>query len=139
GGAGNDTIFGGDGNDNLAGGAGRDVFAFNSVLDAATNVDAISDFDVSDDVIALSEEIFSKLSVEESGWFGNWASENFRVGGATDPNDYILYDSATGALYYDADANGLGTAVKFATLSPGLQLSDANFRVYASDADLIGG
>ena len=33
---------------------------------------------------------------------------------AVDANDYLVYNSGTGALYYDADANGTGLAVQFA-------------------------
>lgn len=48
---------------------------------------------------------------------------------AADPNDFVLYDSASGALYYDADASGAGAAVQFASLSSGLALSGADFLV----------
>ena len=38
-------------------------------------------------------------------------------GNATDANDYVLYDSSTGNLYYDADGNGAGARVLIANLT----------------------
>ena len=45
---------------------------------------------------------------------------------AQDANDRILYDTTTGRLSYDADGNGAGAAVAFATLfgSPSLAATD---------------
>jgi Ca2+-binding RTX toxin-like protein len=35
---------------------------------------------------------------------------------AHDANDFIVYDSSTGALYYDSDGSGAQLQVQFATL-----------------------
>ncbi|HEY5710537.1 MAG TPA: hypothetical protein VIT38_01475, partial [Allosphingosinicella sp.] len=55
-------------------------------------------------------------------------SANAFVNGATalDADDRILYDTATGNLFFDADGNGAGTAVLFATLQghPPIAASD---------------
>jgi len=118
GGAGDDRLVGGAGNDALHGEAGRDVFVFESALNAATNVDWIADFSVAEDWIGLSRSVF--------GGFG--ASVALAVGaGATAATAQVVYDSATGALSYDADGTGGLAQVKFAQLSAGLALSAANF------------
>jgi len=62
GGDGNDTIGGRDGNDTLRGGHGRDTFSFDTPLNAATNVDQISDLSVADDTISLSSAVFGGLA-----------------------------------------------------------------------------
>jgi hypothetical protein len=38
-------------------------------------------------------------------------------GNAADSNDYVLFDSATGSLYYDADGNGAGAKQLIATIT----------------------
>ncbi|WP_172452734.1 M10 family metallopeptidase C-terminal domain-containing protein [Chromatium okenii] len=50
--ASNDTLNGGLGQDILTGGAGNDIFQFNTAL-TASNVDKITDFNVTDDSIVL--------------------------------------------------------------------------------------
>ena len=127
GGAGNDTLSGGVGNDTLSGGSGADHFRFDSLLNALSNRDTITDFNVAADTIELENAIFGSLTST-----GTLASGSFRSGagvGAADANDYVLYDSASGALYYDGDGNGLGAAVQFASLSSGLALTNADFLV----------
>lgn len=125
GGLGNDRIFGnggmdmlngGYGNDTLNGGAGFDVFIFNSALNANNNVDTIVDFNPITDTIRLENAIFKKLAAT-----GTLSNDYFRAsidGSAADANDYILYNSTDGGLYYDADGSGNAFgAVQFATLS----------------------
>ena len=63
---------------------------------------------------------------------GTLTAGSFRVGAgvsAADADDFILYDSASGVVYYDADGNGGGGPVQFASLSSGLALSHADFLV----------
>ena len=65
-----------------------------------------------------------------AGASGTLASTAFFTGAAAHyADDRILYDSATGALRYDADGTGGAAATQFATLSPALNLSNGNFQV----------
>lgn len=112
--AGNDILNGGLGNDSLTGGTGQDSFLFNTTLNSSTNKDTITDFVVVDDSIRLENAIFTKLTAT-----GTLSADFFKsgVGTAADANDFILYNTTTGALLYDADGSGGGTAVQFATLA----------------------
>ncbi|UJP04537.1 MAG: hypothetical protein LZF61_06555, partial [Nitrosomonas sp.] len=113
--AGNDILDGGAGNDVLSGGLGSDVFRFTTI----GSVDTITDFNVIDDTIELENAVFATLTAT-----GVLSVDQFRVGAqAVDDNDFIVYNSATGALLYDADGSGLGAAVQIATLNAGLSLT----------------
>ncbi|MDZ8078188.1 MAG: DUF4347 domain-containing protein [Nostoc sp. DcaGUA01] len=64
GGDGNDQLYGGLGADNLTGGAGNDIF----VLAKGEGRDTIKDFNISQDLIALSGGLsYSGLSISQSG------------------------------------------------------------------------
>jgi Ca2+-binding RTX toxin-like protein len=118
-------INGGDGRDTLTGRAGQDNFLFNTPLSEAFNIDRITDFTVADDTIRLDDAIFSS-----SLGLGNISSGEFVIGAAPqDANDRIIYNSGTGALYYDSDGNGGIAQVQFATLSAGLALTYLDFYV----------
>jgi Ca2+-binding RTX toxin-like protein len=124
--AGANVLNGMAGNDTLTGGAGKDTFVFNTAL--ATNIDTITDFSAVDDTIRLENAIFTKLTT------GNvtLAAANFvanTAGKAVDSNDYIVYDSDSGALFYDADGSGAGAAVQFATLTGHPAITAADFYV----------
>ncbi|MDD2725164.1 MAG: hypothetical protein PHH59_14240 [Methylovulum sp.] len=122
-GAGNDLLIGGLGNDTLTGGAGQDIFLFNSPLVA--NIDKITDFVVADDTIRLENAIFTRLAAP-----GVLDTDFLKIGPvAADADDFIIYNNATGALFYDADGNGAGASVQIATLGVGLALTNADFVV----------
>ena len=123
---GNDVLNGGLGNDRLTGGDGDDTFVFKNTPNASTNIDTISDFDVADDTIQIDNAIFTGLST------GTLASSAFRAnttGNAGDATDRIIYETDTGKLYFDADGNGAGAKIHFATVDVGLALTNADFVV----------
>jgi Ca2+-binding RTX toxin-like protein len=127
GGAGNDVLRGGAGNDILTGGTGRDTFVFGTLLAASTNVDTITDFSVVDDVVHLENAVFTALIGT-----GVLSSANFvknTTGLAADANDYVVYETDTGKLFYDSNGSAAGGSIHFGTLTPNLNLTSADFSV----------
>ena len=128
GGAGNDTLRGYGGHDALVGGDGADSFVFSSALFddyyiEISNIDEIADFSVADDTIRLDDRIFAA-----TGPVGTLAASAFHIGAtATTADHRILYDAAAGSLSYDADGSGSSVAVRFAIVSTGLALTNADF------------
>ena len=118
------SINGGAGADTMTGGGGSDSFVFSSLLDPG-NIDTITDYSAPSDTMRLDDAIFSALAA------GTLSSAAFRVGSAAaDASDRIIYDSATGAVYYDDDGTGAHAAQQFATLSIGLSLTNSDFFVF---------
>jgi Ca2+-binding RTX toxin-like protein len=112
------------GNDTLTGNGGHDEFIFDTALDAAANVDTITDFTSGEDTIRLDSSVFTALTPLSGGFLNDY---HFSVGFAgQDSDDFIVYDNGTGALFYDADGAGGAAATQFAQLTPGapLQLFD---------------
>ena len=108
--AGANIINGGDGDDILAGLGGADQFQFTTAL-GPDNVDVIADFVSGSDKIVLENAIFDQLVT------GALPGGLFHVGAAASADDQrIIYDSATGNLYYDVDGTGPTAQVLFATL-----------------------
>ncbi len=134
GGTGNDTIDGGAGNDILTGGTGNDAFVFSTAL-AAGNIDTITDFTNvtgNNDLFRLDDAIFAALG---TGAQHTIASTQFYAAAgahAQNANQKIVYDTATGALYYDADGSGAGAQVQFATIAnrTSVTLTYADFIVF---------
>jgi len=125
GGAGKDDLLGGPGTDRLTGGAGDDRFFFN-FAPAAANIDRILDFAPADDAIYLHRSVFAG-----TGPNGALAASAFHNGSAAaDANDRILYDAATGNIFYDRDGTGAAAAVLFATVTAGTPLTHADFMIY---------
>ncbi|MGZ8181862.1 MAG: hypothetical protein ACXWT1_07890 [Methylobacter sp.] len=123
GGVGDDLLVGGAGNDTLTGGLGKDTFRFSSSLTA--NIDKITDFKPVDDTIQLENGIFTSLITTSI-----LNTNNFVIAtAAADSDDYLIYDTATGALFYDADGNGADEAVQIATLGVNLALTNVDFIV----------
>jgi Ca2+-binding RTX toxin-like protein len=126
-GSANDWFDGSAGADTLTGGADADTFLFDTEFSSAANVDSISDLIAGLDKIGLDKEIFTALKNEDQG---SLLSDYFRAstnGLAADENDYFLYNTTTGALFYDADGSGQGVATQFATLTTKPTLSASDF------------
>jgi Ca2+-binding RTX toxin-like protein len=122
GGSGNDKLYGKEGADILTGGSGRDIFVFDTAI--ASGVDTITDFSSRDDTIYLENAVFTGLAT------GRLASSAFHVGAAAhDASDRIIYDKASGALYFDADGTGAIAAELFAQITPGSAVSRADFTI----------
>ena len=127
GGTGGDTIAAGVGNDILTGGTGSDQFVFNTALNAATNVDQITDFNVAADTIILENAIFSTIvgtgTLTAAQFVANTA------GTAQDASDRIVYETDTGKLFYDSNGDAAGGATQFAQLAAGLALTNNDFLI----------
>jgi Ca2+-binding RTX toxin-like protein len=138
GGAGKDMLDGGNGINILSGGAGKDTllgtdsgtdrFVFDRAI-GPSNVDTIVDFNaLNNDRILFDNDIFKAL-----GGPGALAPGRFRAGtAATDAGDRIIYDDATGKLFYDRDGTGAAGQKLIAVLggdSAGPVLTAADFEI----------
>jgi serralysin len=150
GGAGDDVLFGAFGSDTLAGGVGNDTlqgdpigldpgadtFLFN-VAPGLANADLIRDFGSGPDLVLLDG-----TSHANAGLPGRFAAGDPRfwsstTGTAHDADDRVIYNTANGQLWYDADGNGAGAAQVIATLLQGLGPNPANLS--ATDIAIVNG
>ncbi len=123
--AGDNVIDGGGGQNTLTGGAGMDTFVFSTAIGAAV-ADVITDFLAADDTIRLSSAIFTGLAA------GQLAASRFKdiATGTVDSSDRILYNSNTGALFFDRDGSGSTyEPVQFAILENKAAITAADFFV----------
>ena len=115
---GNDTLSGGGGADRLNGGAGDDAFRFDSAITTA-NRDSIVQFNLKDPVDpTLQGDRIELLGTRFAGITADLLSNGvlkdtaFHLGAtATDASHRILYDQATGEIWYDGDGVG-GTGAR---------------------------
>lgn len=122
-GGGNDSINGGVGKDTLTGGAGNDCFIFDNL--AQGGVDTISDFLTLNDVLVFEDDVFTSLA-------GGISSANLVVGYkavAQESDDYLIFDTYGGKLYYDVDGNGAGAALQIALLKGVSTLDTSNLLI----------
>ena len=100
---------------------------FNTALNAATNVDQITDFNVAADTIILENAIFSTIvgtgTLTAAQFVANTA------GTAQDASDRIVYETDTGRLFYDSNGDAAGGATQFAQLAAGLALTNNDFLI----------
>ena len=126
GGAGNDTINGGVANDVLTGGLGADQFIFNTALNAATNVDRVTDFVQGTDRLVLNRGIFAAFGATATTLVPN-QFEVVRGTGATLGTTRVFYDRNNQGVFYDPDGNGPVAATRFATTA--VRLANTDFSI----------
>ena len=92
------------------------------------NVDTIVGFEINIDEIQLSA---TQGTVPFSGLaLGDLSAGAFHIGpAAADASDRIIYDSASGNLYFDHDGLGGDAQIRFAKLAIGLALDNLDFVV----------
>ena len=121
--AGANIMDGRAGNDILEAKAGADTLAFTTALGSG-NVDLILGFATGSDKFQLDDVVFTGLAT------GILNPNAFVIGSAAaDADDRILYNSATGQLFFDADGSGAGAAIHFATLQGAPALASSDFAV----------
>jgi len=131
--SGNDSLNGGDGNDKLEGGSGDDVFLFDTAL-SASNTDTILDFDnpgaSTGDLIHLDKTIFTALGTTGAALTPSEFLISSTVDGtAGTSSTRIIYNSSSGGLYYDDNGSVAGGIQQFASIQPGLAMTEDDFFV----------
>jgi ELWxxDGT repeat protein len=122
GGDGNDTLIGGLGDDVLIGGEGADRFVYQAPLEG---VDTLPDFTSGEDLFVIHAGAFG-------GGLTPGALDADRLVTGVDPeadqaHGQFLYNTETGALYWDADGTGADDAVHLANLPHTPLVSAADF------------
>jgi Ca2+-binding RTX toxin-like protein len=138
GGGGNDTLSGGRGNDRLEGAAGNDDYVF-AVTPAPAHADTVVGFVSGADKIVLDAAFHSNI-----GASGNFTAGDARFAAGAgftsgrDASDRVVYDTANGQLWYDADGSGAGAAHLIATLQGNPALAATDIAVIGSGSTIQG-
>lgn len=103
------------GNDTLTGADGADRFVFGTAL-AQTGIDVITDFAPGIDQIVLRNDVYTAFGLANALVPASMLLAGAGVTAAVDADDFLLFNTTDGALYYDADATGGAAAVRIATL-----------------------
>ena len=125
---GDDALSGGAGDDTLTGGTGSDAFYFEEAPGDG-GVDRITDFDAGER-IWLEDGAFAGIGAE--GLFAPGDERFFAAAGASggaDDSDRVVYDTAAGMLYYDADGSGAEAPTLIAVLDNRFALSATDIGV----------
>lgn len=128
--AGRDVLNGGYENDTLTGGSGRDDFVFDTLPalgGGIVNIDTIRDFSPGIDEIHLNRSVYfgpdkGRLSAE------NFLAAPGAFAGETG-EQFIVYNTKTGALFYDASGDGSGMVFQFARLKGAPHIDAGDFLI----------
>jgi Ca2+-binding RTX toxin-like protein len=128
GGAGNDSVGGGAGTDVLTGGLDRDTFVLNAAGGASNTpgvagTDVITDFVRGTDLLALSRTTYAGFGrttavAANQLLVGNFAGGTGFVSTET-ASTRLVYDTASGNLWHDANGNLAGGFTQIAVLRNG--------------------
>ncbi|MEI6643982.1 MAG: calcium-binding protein [Novosphingobium sp.] len=116
---GNDSLDGRKGNDKLTGGQGADKFVFSTAPNTTANSDLITDFShTQGDKIMLSLDIFTDFDGA-----GRITADNFLAGAdamrAQEDSQFLIYNTTTGVLYYDAEGTSGRGPIAIAQMGQG--------------------
>ncbi|MBE9104681.1 hypothetical protein IQ229_06915 [Nostoc cf. edaphicum LEGE 07299] len=124
GGTGDDTMLGGSGNDVLIGNFGHDVLTLSTGADIfvlnspSEGVDRITDFSSIDDTLHVSAVGFGGGLAPGTSIMADQILIGSGAVATTSASQRFIYNTSTGALFFDADGNQTGFgAVQIATLS----------------------
>ncbi|WP_226780804.1 calcium-binding protein [Oceaniglobus trochenteri] len=122
------TIAGRGGRDTLKGQAGADTFVFDREL-GPDNVDRIIDFNTNSanegDTLKLKSAVFTGLAD------GALDASVFALGAhAQDAADRLIFEQASGRLWYDADGTGPSAQILFATFDQDAILTPENIEIF---------
>jgi len=122
-----DVLWGGAGNDTLTGNGGNDVFGFNEA--GSGNADFLADFGAGDRIGLASTANGGNAAFFSA--LGTTFDSNEFVNGTTavGTNAQVLYNQATGQIFYDADGTNAGAAQLVATITAGQALGFNDFTV----------
>ena len=100
---GKDFLYGGLGDDTLTGGLGADRFVFSTPIRGSGNTDLIADFSQKEgDKIVLSQSVFVNFEdlgrITEDAFYAAPGANR-----ALEDGQFLIYNTATGVLYYDTD------------------------------------
>jgi Ca2+-binding RTX toxin-like protein len=116
-----DSLIGGRGADTLAGGAGADRFYFTGIDQGG---DIIADFEVGIDEVWLASGAFGGSAVLISGA----GTPDLLLAGTSTAS--MVYDTESGAIYFDADGAGAAATIHLATLTGAPTLTSDDFNFY---------
>ncbi len=132
---GDNMLFGDAGNDlfagyvsatTMTGGLGSDTFFYDTDPVHGDGDDLISDFASGEDSIRLDAAVMPDLGAPGAFAPGDVRFAANATGTAQDASDRVIYNTATGELWYDADGSGAETAQRLFVLqnAPALGASD---------------